>query len=73
MMIDLRVNGRVVLAEEPIPRVVTESSGVLGRADDVGHEDSAVDAPLLGPSSQEERSNGVPAISNRGSPSPSTS
>ena len=47
--VDLRVNRGVVLAEEPIPRIVSESSGMLGRSDDVGHEDRAVDAPRLRP------------------------
>ena len=47
VMVDLRVNGGVVLAEEPIPRIVSESSGMLGRSDDVGDEDRAVDAPRL--------------------------
>ena len=30
VVVDLRVDGGVVLAEEPIPRIVSESSGVLG-------------------------------------------
>ena len=46
-MVDLRVNGGVVLAEKPIPRIVSESSGMLGRSDDIGYQDRAVDAPRL--------------------------
>ena len=47
VMVDLRVDGGVVLAEEPIPCNVSESSGMLGRSDDVGDEDRAVDAPRI--------------------------
>jgi len=46
-MVDLRMNGRVVLGEEPIPRNVSESSSMLGGSDDVSYEDGAVDAPRL--------------------------
>jgi hypothetical protein len=46
-MVDLGVNGGVVLAEEPVPLIVSESSGMVGRSDDVGEEDSAIDAPRL--------------------------
>ena len=49
VMVDLRVNDGVVLAEEPIPRIVSESSGMLGRSNDVGDEYRAVDAPRLRP------------------------
>ena len=47
VMVDLHLNDGVVLAEEPIPRIVSESSRMLGRSDDVGYEDRAVDAPRL--------------------------
>ena len=46
-MVDFRVNSSVVFAEEPIPCIVSESSGMLGRSDDVGYQDRAVDAPRL--------------------------
>ncbi len=47
VMLDLRVNDGVVLAEKPIPRIVSESSGMLGRSDDIGDQYRAIDAPSL--------------------------
>jgi len=47
VMVDFGVNSSVVFAEKPIPRIVSESSGMLGRSDDIGYQDRAIDAPSL--------------------------
>jgi hypothetical protein len=46
-MVDFRVNSSVVHAEKPIPAIVSEPSGMLGRSDDIGYQDRAIDAPSL--------------------------
>ena len=46
-MLNLRLNDGVMLAEKPIPRIVSESSGMLGRSDDIGYQNRAIDAPSL--------------------------
>jgi hypothetical protein len=46
-MVGFRANSGVVFAKKPIPRIVSGSSGMLGRSDDIGYQDRAIDAPSL--------------------------
>ena len=46
-MVDFRANSSVVFAEKPIPRIVSKSSGMRGRSDDIGYQDRAIDAQTL--------------------------